>query len=37
VEFSDCLVLEIANKAGHIPMATFDRQFGKLSDVQRLR
>jgi predicted nucleic-acid-binding protein len=37
VEFSDCLVLEIARKAGHLPMATFDRQFAKLNDVQRLR
>src|ERR1700676_4811569 len=24
VEFSDCLVLEIAKKAGHMPLATFD-------------
>jgi predicted nucleic-acid-binding protein len=36
VEFSDCLVLEIARKAGHLPVATFDRNFGKLEDVQRL-
>jgi predicted nucleic-acid-binding protein len=37
VEFSDCLVLEIARKAGHSPMASFDRQFAKLNGVQRLR
>jgi len=37
VGFSDCLVLEIARKAGHIPIATFDRDFAKLDDVQRLR
>jgi predicted nucleic-acid-binding protein len=37
VEFSDCLVLEIARKAGHLPVGTFDRNFAKLSDVQRLR
>ena len=37
VEFSDCLVLEIARKAGHLPVATFDRNFAKLDDVQRLR
>jgi len=37
VGFSDCLVLEIARKAGHLPMATFDRDFAKLDDVQRLR
>ena len=37
VGFSDCLVLEIARKAGHLPMATFDRNFAKLDDVQRLK
>jgi predicted nucleic-acid-binding protein len=37
VDFSDCLVLEIARKAGHLPIATFDRNFAKLDDVQRLR
>jgi len=37
VDFSDCLVLEIARKAGHLPVATFDRNFAKLEDVQRLR
>jgi predicted nucleic-acid-binding protein len=37
VGFSDCLVLEIARKAGHLPMAAFDRDFAKLDDVQRLR
>jgi predicted nucleic-acid-binding protein len=37
VEFSDCLVLEIARKAGHLPVGTFDRNFAKLADVQRLR
>lgn len=36
VEFSDCLVLEIARKAGHLPVITFDRNFAKLDDVQRL-
>ena len=37
VDFSDCLVLEIARKTGHLPIATFDRNFAKLDDVQRLR
>ena len=37
VEFSDCLILEIARKAGHLPVATFDRDFAKLGDVRRLR
>lgn len=34
--FSDCLVLEIARKAGHVPLGTFDRDFGKLAGVERL-
>lgn len=37
VDFSDCLVLEIARKVGHLPVGTFDRDFAKLDDVQRLR
>jgi predicted nucleic-acid-binding protein len=37
VDFSDCLVLEIAGKAGHLPVGTFDREFAKLDDVVRLR
>lgn len=36
VEFSDCLVLEIARKAGHLPLGTFDRQLAKLDGAQRL-
>ena len=28
--FSDCLVLEIARRAGHLPLGTFDRRLGKL-------
>ncbi len=36
VDFSDCLILEIARKAGHLPAATFDRNFAKLDDVRRL-
>lgn len=36
LSFSDCLVLEIARKAGHLPLGTFDRQLAKLPDVQRL-
>ncbi len=34
--FSDCLVLESARKAGHIPLGTFDRQLAKLEGAQRL-
>ncbi len=28
--FSDCMVLEIARKAGHLPLGTFDRALSKL-------
>ncbi len=34
--FSDCLVLEVARKAGHLPLGTFDRQLAKLDGAQRL-
>jgi predicted nucleic-acid-binding protein len=34
--FSDCLVLEVARKAGHLPLGTFDRDLAKLDGVQRL-
>lgn len=36
LNFSDCLVLEVARKAGHLPLGTFDRNLGKLPGVQRL-
>jgi predicted nucleic-acid-binding protein len=36
VGFSDCLMLEIARRAGHIPLGTFDRDFGKLEGAERL-
>jgi predicted nucleic-acid-binding protein len=35
--FSDCLVLEIARKAGHLPLGTFDRDLAKVAGTQRLR
>lgn len=34
--FSDCLVLEIARKAGHTPLGTFDRSLSGLDGVERL-
>ncbi len=34
--FSDCLVLEIARKAGHTPLGTFDRDLSKLDGTARL-
>ncbi len=35
--FSDCLVLEIARKAGHLPLGTFDRDLAKPDGAVRLR
>jgi predicted nucleic-acid-binding protein len=34
--FSDCLMLEIARKAGHPPLGTFDGTFAKLEGTERL-
>jgi predicted nucleic-acid-binding protein len=34
--FSDCLVLEIARKAGHLPLGTFDRGLAKLNGTKKL-
>jgi predicted nucleic-acid-binding protein len=34
--FSDCLILEVARKAGHLPLGTFDRDLGKLEDTCKL-
>jgi predicted nucleic-acid-binding protein len=34
--FSDCLVLEIARKAGHQPLGTFDRRLAAVPGAQRL-
>jgi predicted nucleic-acid-binding protein len=34
--FSDCMVLETARKAGHLPLGTFDRQLARLDEVRRL-
>jgi predicted nucleic-acid-binding protein len=34
--FSDCLMLEVARKAGHLPLGTFDRDLGKLDGTEKL-
>ena len=34
--FSDCLVLEIARKAGHTPLGSFDKALATLPHTQRL-
>ncbi len=36
VAFSDCLVLETARKAGHLPLGTFDRDLGRLPGAEHL-
>ncbi len=34
--FSDCLMLELARKAGHLPLGTFDRNLRKVEGTQKL-
>jgi predicted nucleic-acid-binding protein len=36
IGFSDCLMLEVARKAGHVPLGTFDRDLATLDGVERL-
>jgi predicted nucleic-acid-binding protein len=37
VSLPDCLILETARKAGHLPLGTFDRELGKADGAHRLR
>lgn len=34
--FSDCLILESARKAGHLPLGTFDKDLSKLKGTHKL-
>jgi len=34
--FSDCLVLEIARQAGHLPLGTLDRELSRLDGAERI-
>jgi len=34
--FSDCLLLALARKAGHLPLGTFDRRLGRFDGAERL-
>lgn len=34
--FSDCLVLETARRAGHLPLGTFDKALARLQGAQRV-
>jgi len=36
VSFSDCLLLELARKAGHLPLGTFDRDLSKLERAEKV-
>jgi len=36
VGFSDCLILEVARRAGHLPLGTFDRSLGKMEGTAQL-
>jgi predicted nucleic-acid-binding protein len=36
VGFSDCLMVEVARKAGHTPLGTFDRALGKVDGAHKL-
>jgi predicted nucleic-acid-binding protein len=36
VGFSDCLMVEVARKAGHVPLGTFDRDLARIEGAQRL-
>jgi predicted nucleic-acid-binding protein len=35
--FSDCLILEIARKAGHLPLGTLDRELSKIAGAERVK
>jgi hypothetical protein len=34
--FSACLMLQLARKAGHLPLGTFDRSLAKIEGTQKL-
>jgi predicted nucleic-acid-binding protein len=34
--FSDCLMLQLARRAGHLPLGTFDRNLSKADGAQKL-
>jgi predicted nucleic-acid-binding protein len=36
MSFADGLVLEVARRAGHLPLGTFDRQLARLAGAQKL-
>ena len=34
--FSDCLMLHLAKRAGHVPLGTFDRKLGRVAGALKL-
>ncbi len=34
--FSDCLIVEVARQAGHLPVGTFDRDLARAEGVEKL-
>ena len=34
--FTDCVLLEVARKAGHLPLGTFDRNLSKIDGAEKL-
>ena len=36
VGFADCLILEVARKAGHLPLGTFDKGLSNIEGTERL-
>ncbi len=36
LSFSDCLILQVARRAGHLPLGTFDRGLAKLDGTARI-
>lgn len=37
LKFSDCLIVAIARRAGHVPLGTFDKDLAKVEDVERIK
>jgi predicted nucleic-acid-binding protein len=36
IGFTDCRLLEVARKAGHLPLGTFDRNLSKIDGAEKL-
>ena len=36
LKFSDCLILQLARQAGHLPLGTFDRDLARVDGAQKL-